>query len=55
MNFTDLPLFSPALSSLLGTGTVDETQCILTMNEMILQYFNYYLKGEGELNISERY
>ena len=24
MNFTDLPLFSPVLASLLGTGTIDE-------------------------------
>ena len=55
MNFTDLPLFSPILSSLLGTGTVDETECIETMNDVILIYFDYYLKGQGELNIKECY
>lgn len=55
MNFTDLPLFSPALASLLGTGTIDETECIKTMNEIVLQYFNYYLKDEGELNINQCY
>lgn len=55
MNFTDLPLFSPTLASLLGTGTIDETECIKTMNEIVLQYFNYYLKGEGEININECY
>lgn len=55
MNFTDLPLFSPALASLLGTGSVDETECIRTMNEIILQYFNAYLKGEGEVIINESY
>ncbi|HBA50641.1 MAG TPA: hypothetical protein DCZ91_23155 [Lachnospiraceae bacterium] len=55
MNFTDLPLFSPALSSLLGTGTVDETECIRTMNAVILQYFDFYLKGRGELTIKESY
>lgn len=55
MNFTDLPLFSPVLASLLGTGTVDEMECIQTMNEIILQYFNVYLKGEGEVNINESY
>lgn len=55
MNFTDLPLFSPALASLLGTGTVDETECVKTMNEIILQYFNEYLKGEGEAIILESY
>lgn len=55
MNFTDLPLFSPALSSLLGTGTVDETECIRTMNAVILQYFDFYLKSRGELAIQESY
>lgn len=55
MNFTDLPLFSPALASLLGTGTVDETECVKTMNEIILRYFNEYLKGEGEAIIMESY
>lgn len=55
MNFTDLPLFSPALSSLLGTGSVDETECIRTMNAVILQYFDFYLKSKGELAIQESY
>lgn len=55
MNFTDLPLFSPALSYLLGTGTADETECIWTMNAIILQYFDFYLKNRGELVIKESY
>lgn len=55
MNFTDLPLFSPALASLLGTGTIDETECIKTMNEIVLQYFDYYLKDKGEININKCY
>lgn len=55
MNFTDLPLFSPVLASLLGTGTIDETECVETMNEIILAYFNYYLKGQEELTIHESY
>lgn len=46
MNYTDLPLFSPFLASLLGTGTVDKTECIETMNEMVLEYMDCYLKGE---------
>lgn len=45
MNFTDLPLFSPVLASLLGTGTVDEMECILEMNEMVLQFFDSHLKN----------
>ncbi len=55
MNFTDLPLFSPILASLLGTGTVDATECVQTMNEIILQYFDQYLKGMGEAIIMESY
>lgn len=55
MNFTDLPLFSPVLASLLGTGTIDETECIKTMNAIVLEYFNCYLKGNGKLTINESY
>lgn len=55
MNFTDLPLFSPILASLLGTGTIDETECIETMNGIVLTYFNCYLKGDGEVTIQESY
>ena len=55
MNFTDLPLFSPVLASLLGTGEVDARECITTMNEVILGYFNYYLKDMGEVTINEYY
>ncbi len=55
MNFTDLPLFSPPLASLLGVGEVDATECIVTMNEIILQFFDCYLKGEGEFVAEESY
>ena len=48
MNFTDLPLFAPPLASALGTGTVDATACIETMNAMVLEYMNCYLAGSGE-------
>jgi len=48
MNFTDLPLFSPILASLLGVGEVDATECIVTMNEKILGFFDCYLKGEAD-------
>lgn len=55
MNFTDLPLFSPALAALLGTGSIDETECVIMMNDIILQYFDYYLKDKGEVMINECY
>ncbi|WP_394233487.1 alpha/beta hydrolase family protein [Niallia oryzisoli] len=44
MNFTDLPIVSPILSNLLGTGAVDARECIETTNEVILQFFDRYLK-----------
>lgn len=55
MNFTDLPLFSPILASFLGVGEVDATECITKMNQIILEYFNCYLKEECEVVIEECY
>lgn len=55
MNFTDLPLFSPALASMLGIGVVDAEECVVTMNQMVLDYFNCYLKDMGEVTINESY
>lgn len=55
MNFTDLPLFSPALASMLGIGDVDAQECIVAMNEIILDYYDDNLKGEGEAVINEKY
>ncbi len=51
MDFTDLPLLSPTLAKKLGKGDVDSSEFIPEINSIILNYFNYYLKGEGELNI----
>ena len=45
LNFTDLPLFSPVLASLLGTGSVDSRDCIVTMNRIVLEFFDRSLKG----------
>ncbi len=55
MNFTDLPLFSPVLASILGSGNIDSESCIKTMNAVILNYYNHYLKQSEELNIKESY
>ena len=44
LNFTDLPLISPILAKKLGVGTVDPKECVEKMNQMILAYFNSYLK-----------
>ena len=55
LNFTDLPLFSPALAKMLGVGTVDARYCIETMNEVVLEFFNGYLKDAGEPKIEKEY
>ena len=55
MNFTDLPLFAPILATNLGKGSRDARECVEIMNEIVLQYFDHYLKGKGELNIKESY
>ena len=44
LNFTDLPMFSPILAKMLGTGNIDAKECIVNMNQMILDFFNHYLK-----------
>ena len=48
LNFTDLPLVSPFLASLLGTGPVDATYCIETTNALVLEFFDAFLKGENQ-------
>lgn len=45
LNFTDLPLVSPILARLLGVGTVEPGKCIEDVNEMVLAFFDRYLKG----------
>lgn len=55
MNFTDLPLFSPFLAKQLGTGKIDVRYCIKKMNDIVLTYFDYYLKGEGGCEIASQY
>lgn len=55
LNFTDLPLFSPALASMLGVGTIDERYCIETMNELVLAFFDSYLKDAGAPKIEKEY
>lgn len=55
LNFTDLPLFSPFLASLLETGSIDPMSCIQTMNEVILNYYDHYLKQTKDLSIKESY
>ncbi|WP_312650706.1 hypothetical protein [Proteiniclasticum sp.] len=55
LNFTDLPLFSPVLAKTLGVGTVDSRECIETMNNVVLTFFNSYLKDSGVPVIEKEY
>lgn len=55
LNFTDLPLFFPALAHMLGTGTVDSRYCIETMNQIVLEFFNHTLKDGTYLHLQSAY
>lgn len=55
MSYTDLPLFSPLLANQLAgisgdssRANVDKYYCIETMNKLVLEFFNSYLKGQSE-------
>lgn len=53
MNFTDLPMYAPPIAKMLGTGTVDPEECMMTVNRITLEFFNTYLKGTGEFSVQE--
>lgn len=55
MNFTDLPLFSPMLASLLGTGDIDAQACLEQTNALVLAWFDEHLKGGQPASIAESY
>ncbi len=55
MNFTDLPLISPFFAEKLGTGDIDPEQCTDTLNKLILDFYNCYLKGKGSFSVQEHY
>lgn len=50
LSLTDLPLFSPILANMLqgGQADIDKYYCIEMMNALILQFFDYTLKGTGQ-------
>lgn len=62
MSYTDLPLFSPLLANQLSKisggsskAIVDNYYCIETMNKLVLEFFNCYVKGEGNFTAKEYY
>jgi dienelactone hydrolase len=62
-SLTDLPLVSPLLVSLMtssvkkagGGETADKYYVIETMNDLVLMFFNTYLKGEGSFNPAKNF
>lgn len=55
MDFTDLPLFSPALGNMLGSGERGTEETMTMVNSLVLSFFNCYLKGEGVFTIQDIY
>jgi len=53
LNFTDLPMVSPILGKLLGSGDIDSKKCIEKINLLMLNYFDSQLKGEAEAALPE--
>lgn len=47
MDFTDLPLLSPFLGNMLGSGERGAEETLTVVNSLVLEFFNCYLKGEG--------
>ena len=54
MNFTDLPMFAPPLAKMLGMGSVDPEECMMTVNRITLEFFDSFLKGKGEFSVPEQ-
>jgi dienelactone hydrolase len=62
MSLTDLPLISPFLVSVInasvpkaGGHEADPLSTINKVNEMVLEFFNVYLKGEGKFSTAGTY
>lgn len=55
MDFTDLPLLSPFLGNMLGSGERDTAETMNTVNSLVLEFFNCYLKGEGVFTVQDIY
>ena len=55
MDFTDLPLLSPFLGNLLGSGERSTEETMTIVNSLVLSFFNCYLKGEGVFTVQDIY
>lgn len=55
MDFTDLPMLSPVLGNMLGSGERDTTEVMTIVNSLVLEFYDCYLKGEGVFSVQESY
>lgn len=55
MDFTDLPLFSPTLGRMLGSGERSTEETMTIVNGLVLAFYNCYLKGEGVFTVQDIY
>ena len=55
MDYTDLPLFAPVLAKMLGSGDVDHGLGSDTVNAIEVEFFDCYLKGDGQFSVNESY
>lgn len=55
MDFTDLPLLSPFIGKMLGSGERDKKETMMIVNSIVRDFFDCYLKGEGGFLVQEIY
>ena len=55
MDYTDLPLLSPTLGKMLGSGERSTEETMTIVNSLVLSFFNCYLKGEGVFTVQDIY
>lgn len=55
MDFTDLPMLSPILGNMLGSGKRDTAKTMTIVNGLVREFFNTYLKGEGAFSVQGIY
>ena len=55
MDFTDLPLLSPMLGNMLGSGERDTAEVMTIVNSIVLEFYDCYLKGEAAFAVQESY
>ena len=55
MDYTDLPLLSPTLGKMLGSGERSTEETLTIVNSLVLNFFDCYLKGEGAFSVQDVY